>query len=61
MKGNYVKDEFLFCSPLNTTATSADILWKMSLFFEEERIQLEIHMASTKTVYFPCDLDSKQL
>jgi hypothetical protein len=31
----------LFCTPLNTITTAADVLGKITLFFEDEKIQWE--------------------
>ena len=36
-----IKEEFLFCSQLDTTTTSADIMGKMKTFFEAHGLQLE--------------------
>jgi hypothetical protein len=38
-KGNYVKEEFLFYLPLDTTTTVADIMGEIALFFEVEKIK----------------------
>ena len=36
-----IKEKFLFCSELNTTTTSADIMGKMKTFFEAHGLQWE--------------------
>ena len=36
-----IKEEFLFCSELDTTTTSADIMGKMKTFFEAHGLQWE--------------------
>ena len=36
---NTFKEEFLFCSPLETTTKAADILEKVSTFFESENLK----------------------
>lgn len=36
--GNVIKEEFLFCSPLETTTKGSDVLEKVSSFFDSNRL-----------------------